>query len=107
MHFLAKDLLPGTIDDYIAQRIEHYRELMALEQNPITNEKYLVAIRALAKAPRLIDKLQDVFLNKKMEFANRMFASSSGMVPPPSWDIELNIEIQEYEWLLAQLGKSM
>jgi hypothetical protein len=107
LHFPAKELLPGTIDDFIAQRIEHYREMMALEQNPITNEKYSMAIRALARAPRLIDKLQDACLNKKMEFANRMFASSSGMVPPPSWDIELDIEIQEYEWLLVQLGKSL
>jgi hypothetical protein len=36
-----------------------------------------------------------------------MIASSSGMLPPPNLDIELVIEIQEYEWLLAQLGKSL
>jgi hypothetical protein len=100
-------LLPGTIDDFIAQRIEHYRELLAGDQNPVTKEKCLVAMRVLAKAPRLIDKLEDSYLNKKVEFSNRMIASSSGMLPPPNWDIELVIEIQEYEWLLAQLGKSL
>ena len=63
-HFPTKDLLPGTIDDFIAQRIEHYRELIAAEQNPIINEKYKLAIHALAKAPRLIDKLQDALTKR-------------------------------------------
>lgn len=96
-------MLPGTIDDFIAQRIEHYRELMALEQNPITNEKYKVAILALTKAPRLIDKLEDAYLNKKMEFAAMINASSSGIFPPTIAN-DLLIEIEEYKWLLAQLG---
>lgn len=105
MHFPAKELLPGTIDDSIAQRIEHYRELMALEQNPITNEKYRVAILALAKAPRLIDKLVDAYLDKKIEFASLINANSSGIIPPNIDDLLITIE--EYKWLLAQVGMNL
>lgn len=86
-------MLPGTFDDLIAQRIEHYRDRVALEQNPVTRQKFGKAIEILAKAPRQVDELQDLLLDKKVEFGNKMVASTTGMVPP-SWAHDLLVEIR-------------
>jgi len=99
-------MLPGSLDDLIAQRIEHYREMLEQGQNPVTTEKFHIAIHALANTPRQIGKLQNALLNKKMEHANTTIAMGTGMVPP-SWAHSLLIEIEEYEWLLAQLHRKL
>ena len=77
---------------------------MAAEQDPVTIEKCVAAIKVLKNAPRQIDKLEDAYMNKKFDYSIR---GSTGMVSPPSWDVNSFVEIEEYEWLLVQLGRPL
>ena len=95
-------MIPGSIDDLIAQRIDRYQELMSMENNPLKVEKMNKAINALVNAPRQTEKLKTKLLQKKADYDITLFTAYSGMAPPILAE-DLLIEIQEYEWLLSQL----
>ena len=81
-------MLPGTIDDLIAQRIEYHREFMDQEQIPVLKGKYHIAIRASSVAPRQLGELKESLVNKKVKFGNITDLNSAG-IGAPSWSNQL------------------